>query len=295
MSEWSAWALSMCEFYFKGTLALHLQMFRWNSFHETKRIGIYSLQIFPFFFSVSFDCLFCTTFLSRNFPQSDLPERKPENPNDIWFSQNQSIVNTLCDDRFRIDFRNVHFVCSHFIVSKNIHFYCAHIPHTNTSMRNRSIPIDSFSSFDEHMRCASLSQPRVRPYATVFAISFSFHLLELPHTHKRNLCLHAPHATRAQRSCSAECRRTNRSVCRRVVSSSMCRCRQMYRAIPTEKKQNAHTRHSFVRCVCVSFCVRVSVHCADDESNTPTVLVVCKLLWSEWVQNANNNKQDTNM
>lgn len=50
MSEWSAWALSMCEFYFKGTLALHLQMFRWNSFHETKRIGIYSLQIFPFFF-----------------------------------------------------------------------------------------------------------------------------------------------------------------------------------------------------------------------------------------------------
>lgn len=74
------------------------------------------------------------------------------------------------------------------------------------------------------------------------------------------------HATRARR---AECRRTNRGVCRRVVSASMCPVAAKYIASNTNETGTACAHAPLVRP-----CVRVS---ADGESNTPSVLVVCTL------------------
>lgn len=64
------------------------------------------------------------------------------------------------------------------------------------------------------------------------------------------------YATRARRPCNAECRRTNRSVCRRVVSASMCPVAAKYIVSNTNETGTACAHAPLVRpSVCVCLCV----------------------------------------
>lgn len=187
------------------------------------------------------------------------------------------------------------------ILRKPISF-CAQIQSTQIH-RYRIVRSDRLACpFDEHMHCVHLYRDRANQTNANprLLLSSSFHILH--NTHQQLRC--------------AEWWRTEmvrstyeRTVCRRVVSSSMCHCRQIHNTNEHRHSACAHASFGYYpsvhRCgVYVYMCICIITLFHSDENRTmvnqtrlPLTLFSLYVLWSEWVQNANknNNKQDTNV
>lgn len=159
-------------------------------------------------------------------------------------------------------------------------FLCANPMHTsthaNTSISKCPISIESIahlmSTFDVYLYRNS------KPVSfDIFAYFYMYIYLRLHvYTSVTSTRLHIA-ATRVHTPYCAECRRAkNRCVYRRVVSSSMCRCRQIYLIRDTYQWTSACAHASIHRrCLCVCMCGMCwlwSTYVKQNErTNTPTV------------------------
>lgn len=248
MSEWSMCVCSILRKPWHCTC---------RCFNETifikQSVRIYRLRILPIL-SSSFDCLLYTTFLNRHPLHSDIPEKgawkigmksKLPRMSRLWiYSQWPYVMSFGSNTIFESTILSLRILLLRRKSSPTVRTF-----HTQIHRYSKSFDCDRLVCliwWAHAMGIFIATASRNVCGMPVFAISFS-------NCHTQTNSVYTLHATRTRRPCSAECRRTNRSVCRRVVSSSMCRCRQIYRVQYEQNRNRMRTRrHSFGRYVCVS-------------------------------------------